>query len=197
MSTQEKNITKISLNHAEFIVLGLIAEHSSHAYNINKRIEERGMRNWTNIGRSSIYRVIKSLEKKRLTNKWIEEVDNRTLKVYNITENGSIILKEKVFNTIKEFIGKNDEDFYVAFSMLPILTKEQQIDAITNSLKKIKKNKKGLEKMLKENSQMPLNVRGLFFHPIKILGTDIEFLEWVLEEIKKRGEKVESKAYDK
>ncbi|MFX1313115.1 MAG: PadR family transcriptional regulator [Promethearchaeota archaeon] len=189
MSKKEKKIAKSSLNHAEFIVLGLIAEHSSHAYNINKRIEERGMRNWTNIGRSSIYRVIKRLEKKGLTNKWIEEVDNRTLNVYNITENGSRILKEKVFNTIKKFIGRNDENFYVAFSMLPILTHEQQVKAITSSLNTIKKHKKELEDMLEENSNMPLNVRGLFLHPIKILGTDIEFLNWVLDEIKQGGGK--------
>lgn len=197
MSQQEENNTIISLNHAEFIVLGLIAENPSHAYNINKRIEERGMRDWTNIGRSSIYRVIKSLEKKGLTDKWIEEVDNRTLKVYNITENGSRVLKEKVFNVIKEFIGKKDEDFYVAFSMLPILTQKQQFEAITNSINNIKKDIKGLEDMLEENSHMPLNVRGLFVHPIKILEIDIEFLNWVLEEIEKGGGKVDPEVYDK
>lgn len=197
MSPQEENNTIISLNHAEFIVLGLIAENPSHAYNINKRIEERGMRDWTNIGRSSIYRVIKSLEKKGLTDKWIEEVDNRTLKVYNITENGSRVLKEKVFNVIKEFIGKKDEDFYVAFSMLPILTQKQQFEAITNSINNIKKDIKGLEDMLEENSHMPLNVRGLFVHPIKILEIDIEFLNWVLEEIEKGGGKVDPEVYDK
>lgn len=197
MSTQEKSNTKTSLNHAEFIVLGLIAEYSSHAYDINKRIEERGMRDWTNIGRSSIYRVIKNLEKKGLTNKWIEEVDNRTLKVYNITENGFRILKEKVFNVISEFMGKKDEDFYVAFSMLPLLSQEEQIKAINHSLDKIKKHKKGLERMLEQNSHTPLNVRGLFEHPIRILGTDIEFLVWVLEEIKKGGGQIDPKSYGK
>ncbi len=197
MSPLEENNNIVSLNHAEFIVLGLIAENSSHAYNINKRIEERGMRGWTNIGRSSIYRVIKSLEEKGLTDKWIEEVDNRTLKVYNITEMGSRVLKEKVFNVIKEFIGKNDEDFYVAFSMLPILSHEEKIEAISNSLNIIIKHKKELEEMLDKNSHMPLNVRGLFLHPIKILGIDVEFLNWVLEEIKKGGGKVGPEAYGK
>ena len=185
MTAQEESNIKVSLNHAEFIVLGLIAENPSHAYSINKRIEDRGMRNWTNIGRSSIYRVIKDLEKKGLTDKWIEEVDNRILKVYNITEKGSKVLKEKVFRVISEFIGKKDEDFYVAFSLFPILTYEQQIEAINSSSNKIKKHKKELEDMLEKNSHRSLNVRGLFVHPIKILGIDIEFLNWVLEEIKK------------
>lgn len=197
MSPLEERNNMISLNHSEFVVLGLIAENPSHAYNINKRIEERGMRNWTNIGKSSIYRVIKSLEKKGLTDKWIEEVDNRTLKVYNITEKGSRVLREKVVNVIKEFIGKNDEDFYVAFSMLPILSHEEQIESISYSLNTIIKHKKELEEMLDESSHMPLNVRGLFLHPIKILGIDVEFLNWVLEEIKKGGGKVGPEAYGK
>ena len=189
------DIQNYVLKHRAFVLLGLVAEIPSHAYNINQRIEERGMRDWTNIGKSSIYNIITKLEDDGLVESYTEEVDNRIRKIYTITDYGSDILKNQVYKVLSEFIGKKDEDFYVAFSMLPILTKEQQIEAITKSLKKIKNNKKGLEKMLKENSQMPLNVRGLFFHPIKILETDIEFLEWVLEEIKEAKGQADPKAY--
>jgi len=51
--------------------------------------------------------------------------------------------------------------------------------------------------MLKENSKMPLNVRGLFIHPNKILQTNIEFLEMVLDEIKRGGGKIDKEAYNK
>ena len=166
--------TENGLTHKQFVLLGLIAEVPSHAYNINQRIEERGMRDWTAIGKSSIYRIIGELDDAEFIEFYEEEVDNRIRKVYNV---------------LSEFIGKKDEDFYVAFSMLPILTKKQQIDAITKALNKIKIHQRELEKMLEENSHMPLNVRGLFVHPIKILGTDIEFLEWVLKEIQKGGER--------
>ncbi len=185
------------LNHREFVVLGLIAEFPSHAYSINQRIDERGMRDWTSIGKSSIYSDLNNLEKSKLVDSYREEVDNRIRKVYRITDYGFEILKKKTYNVIKEFIGKNDENFYVAFSMLPILTKEKQIEAITNSINKIKINIKGLENMLAENSYMPLNVRGLFVHPIKILEIDIVFLNWVLEEIKKGGGKADPKAFGK
>ena len=185
------------LNHREFVVLGLIAEFPSHAYSINQRIDERGMRDWTSIGKSSIYSDLNNLEKSKLVDSYREEVDNRIRKVYRITDYGLEILKKKTYKVIKEFIGKNDENFYVAFSMLPILTQEQQTEAITNSINKIKKNVKGLEDMLEENSHMPLNVRGLFVHPIKILEIDIEFLNWVLEEIKKGESKVDPEAYGK
>ena len=185
------------LNHREFVVLGLIAEFPSHAYSINQRIDERGMRDWTSIGKSSIYSDLNNLEANGLVESYREEVDNRIRKVYKITEYGFEIVKKKAYKVINDFIGKNDENFYVAFSMLPILTKEQQIEAITNSINKIKINIKELENMLAENSLMPLNVRGLFVHPIKILEIDIVFLNWVLEEIKKGGGKVDPEAYDK
>jgi DNA-binding PadR family transcriptional regulator len=179
--TSEK---KYDLNHREFVVLGLIAEFSSHAYSINQRIDERGMREWTSIGKSSIYSDLNNLEENGLVNSHTEEVDNRIRKVYSITGYGSNILKTKTYNVLREFIGRNDDDFYVAFSMLPILTKEQQIEAFTNSLNTIEMHKKELEDMLKQNSKMPLNVRGLFLHPIKILETDVEFINIVLEEIR-------------
>ena len=177
----------LGLSHVAFAVLGLVAEHPCHGKDINERIEERGMREWTAIGKSSIYGVLKNLKKKDLVGSWVEEEDNRMVKMYQITPKGEIVLKSQIYRILNEFIGKNDQDFYMAFSMLPVLSQEEQIEAITNSLNSIRENKKELEQMLNKNSKMPLNVRGLFVHPIKILETDIEFLEWVLEEIKEEN----------
>ena len=180
-------------------------EGGCHAYDINKRIEDRGMRNWTNIGLdfsfSTIYRTLDRLEKDELVESFEEEIDNRSRKTYRITDLGYTILRKKVYNVLYNYIGRNDEDFYVAFSMFPILNLEEQVRVITNSLERIKKQKKELKIMLEESlaefPKMPLNVTGLFIHPIKILQADIEFLELVLEEIKKGGGNVEPEAYNK
>ena len=176
------------LSHKQFVVLGLIAETPSHAYNINQRIEERGMRDWTAIGKSSIYRIMIELEDTNLVEYYEEEVDHRKRKVYTITGYGAKILKEKVYNVIKGFIGKNDEDFYVAFSMLPLLNTDQLIEAFSYSIEIMKQHKIELENMLNVNPNFPINVSGLFIHPIKILETDILFMEWVIEKIKEGDE---------
>jgi len=191
MSSREESTNIISLNHAEFIVLGLIAENPSHAYNINKRIEERGMRNWTNIGRSSIYRVIKSLEKKGLTDKWIEEIDNRTINVYKITDLGSKILRDKVYKVISKFKGRRDPNYDVALSMYSVLSKEEQVRAFKNSLEIINNDIEMLiqqeeiskRESLKQWGGYPLNIKALFIRPIKVMETHIEFIEWMLKEI--------------
>ena len=50
-----------------------------------------------------------------------------------------------------------------------------------------------LEERLTEYPKMPINVTGLFIHPIKILQADIDFLELVLEKINKMKLKNEKK----
>lgn len=193
MSTDEST----ELTHVAFAVLGLVSEHPCHGKDINKRIKERGMRAWTAIGESSVYGVLKKLKEKELVDSWSEEENNRLVKIYKITEKGTKLLIKKIYKVLNEFIGRNDPDFYMAFSMLPYLTEEEQVEVFTNSLNTIKKHKLELEKMLNENSKMPLNVRGLFIHPSKILQTDIEFLEMVLDEIKRGGGKIDPEAYNK
>ena len=198
-----KNQTNYELKHRPFVVLGLIAENPNgdHAYSINKKIEDRGMRNWTSIGvdfsLSTIYRILEKFKKAKLVVSYLEEVDNRERRVYKITDYGFTILKNKIFGVLKTFFGKKDEDFYVAYSMFPFLSKEEQIEAFTTSVNTIRIHKEELEKMLEKNSMLPINVTGLFKHPIKILQTDIEFLEWVLKEIKEGKNNFDPKAYGK
>lgn len=50
------------LTSAEVAVLGLLAEAPRHGYELEGLIAERGMREWTEIGFSSIYFLIKKLE---------------------------------------------------------------------------------------------------------------------------------------
>ena len=187
----------LELSHVSFTVLGLISEYPCHGKDINGRIEERGMRAWTAIGESSVYGVLRNLKENGLVDSWMEEENNRLVKIYKITDKGINLLKKRIYKTLNEYNGRNDPDFYMAFSMLPYLSEKELIEVFKNSLKTIKKHKLELEKMLGENSKMPLNVRGLFIHPINILQTDIEFLEMVLDEIKKGGGQINTKTHNK
>ncbi len=193
MSTEENSV----LSHVAFAVLGLVSEHPCHGKDIDERIKKRGMRAWTAIGKSSIYGVLKNLKENNLVESWIEEENNRLVKIYKITSKGTRLLKNKIYKILNEYIGRNDPDFYMAFSMLPYLSEEEQIEAFSNSLNTLKKHKIELEKMLEKNSTTPLNVRGLFIHPIKILNTDIEFLKDVIDEIRRGGGQVDPDTYSR
>ncbi|GAA1688264.1 hypothetical protein GCM10009830_39810 [Glycomyces endophyticus] len=55
-----------SLTDAELTVLGLLVEAPRHGYALERVIEERGVRDWTALGFSSIYYVIDRLAKRGL-----------------------------------------------------------------------------------------------------------------------------------
>lgn len=52
-----------ALTDAELLLLGLVAEMPRHGYQLGQVIEQRGMREWTRIGFSSIYFVLGKLQK--------------------------------------------------------------------------------------------------------------------------------------
>jgi DNA-binding PadR family transcriptional regulator len=191
-----------NLKHKQFAILGLLAENpqGEYPYNINKKIEERGMKAWTNIGYnfslSTIYRILDRLEEDGLVESYTEEVDNRERNVYSMSALGWEALGNKIYTVLKEYEGRGDENFYLAYSMFIYLPKEKRIEVFTNSLNKIKKHKEELEKMLKEVENTPMTVTGLFKHPIMVLQTDVEFLEWVLEKIRKGDDEFGPEAYD-
>ncbi|HIP96867.1 MAG TPA: hypothetical protein EYH32_06595 [Anaerolineae bacterium] len=51
------------MTNAELAILSLIAEQPRHGYEIEQVIEERRMREWTEIGFTSIYYLLKKLER--------------------------------------------------------------------------------------------------------------------------------------
>src|SRR3954447_26224268 len=56
----------MALTDGELTLLGLLAEQPRHGYDLEKVIEERGVRAWTALGFSSIYYVLDKLAKRGL-----------------------------------------------------------------------------------------------------------------------------------
>jgi len=60
------------MTNAELAILSLIAQQPRHGYEIEQVIEERGMRDWTEVGFSSIYYLLNKLEKDSLIEGHVE-----------------------------------------------------------------------------------------------------------------------------
>ena len=82
------------MTNAELAILSLVAERPRHGYEIEHVIEERGMRDWTEIGFSSIYYLLKKLEKEGLIAGQLEEAARGPArKVYSVTQAGHQALR--------------------------------------------------------------------------------------------------------
>jgi DNA-binding PadR family transcriptional regulator len=68
------------MTKAELAILGLVAEKPRHGYEIEGVIEARGMRDWTEIGFSSIYYLLKKLEDKGLVTGQLEKASESGMK---------------------------------------------------------------------------------------------------------------------
>src|SRR5262245_48061580 len=88
------------LTDAELLLLGLVAEMPRHGYQLEQEIGRRGMREWTQIGFSSVYYVLGELEKAALVR--AKEPDGaRAKKTFSITAAGRRALKARTLAALR------------------------------------------------------------------------------------------------
>lgn len=90
------------LTNAETALLGLLAERPAHAWQLQKDIESRGMRTWTDLSQSNIYKQLRSLEAAGNVVSTDEVVEGRLRKVFAITDAGRAALAESLLSLLGE-----------------------------------------------------------------------------------------------
>ena len=91
------------MTNAELAILSLIAEQPRHGYQIDQVIQARGMREWTEVGFSSIYYLLKKLEGQGLIEGRLQEAERGPArKVYAATPAGERALKIAVLDTLSK-----------------------------------------------------------------------------------------------
>jgi DNA-binding PadR family transcriptional regulator len=120
---------------ARFAILGLLLERPRHGYALDRLIEERGMRNWTDIGFSSIYWVLDRLVADGLAEVQEVQTDGRAggRKVYRATDAGVRAWRDEAVAALGDF-GRPVEDFFVALSGLPALDPDEARAALERRL---------------------------------------------------------------
>jgi DNA-binding PadR family transcriptional regulator len=102
-----------------------------YTYEIEKIIEERNMRYWTEISFSTLYYELNKLEKKQLVNSNIQlSKNNVTQKIYTINISGKRAMKKKVkevLSNIEKIIWQID----LGMANICMLTKDETIESFT------------------------------------------------------------------
>lgn len=175
------------ISDLEAAILGLIYEEPQYGYQLEKTIEGWGMRNWTQIGFSSIYYVLKKLEKKELVISKLEKVEGKpSRKVFTITELGRKTMKEK----LKDILSWNKKlinPFDLGLAYLNYLEPAEVIEYLENYRESAQGRIKFLESSVKTQEQMgaPYHVVALFSRPLSGLKTDMEWINEFIDKIKK------------
>ena len=123
------------LSNAELALLGLIIEQPRHAYEIEQVIEDRVMRSWTEIGFSSIYRILNKLEKSGLLSGKMQPPEGRgpARKVYHPTPAGNAAWQQAALHSLAHPERKYS-NFLLGLDSLTALPPEEAQLAVKENL---------------------------------------------------------------
>lgn len=163
---------------SELLILGLIAEMPRHGYELEQVIEKRGMREWTQIGFSSIYYVLGKLEKKELIIAEIPE-NSTARKCYQLTKTGNQVLVEQTLATLTT-VQSNYPPLMLGMIHLSTLTRDQVLGALTIRIKALAEEKKRIENIHFDQQPLPDCVDAIFEFSLGQLKFEEEWTERTL-----------------
>jgi len=118
------------MTDAELAILGLVCERERYGYEIEAVIEERGMREWTAIGFSSIYYLLKKLQQDGLVRSRLEEGGRGAArKVYQATEQGRSEMQSETLARLSQ-VRPSPSPFLLGIANAPGLPLEEVIEAV-------------------------------------------------------------------
>jgi DNA-binding PadR family transcriptional regulator len=169
------------MTNAELAILSLVAERPRHGYEIEQVIEERGMREWTEIGFSSIYYLLKKLEREGLVKGQLEKAERGPArKVYHITPAGTEAQRTSLLHALSVPYSHHSS-LLLGIAGLPAVSPAEAItalrqyrDALTARLANVQTRRENLH-------PLPYFVDALFGYSIMMIETE---LKWVAKFIK-------------
>jgi DNA-binding PadR family transcriptional regulator len=123
-------MTESGLSNAEAALLGLLAERSKHPYQIEKDVEYRDMRSWTDLSMSSIYKLLRKLEDQEFVSSSTSITEgNRARKEYRISDSGAEALAVKLRALLRRPEILKDP-FHVAIYNSDLLERDELVSCL-------------------------------------------------------------------
>ena len=160
----------------------MLCERPQYGYDIDRTIEDRGMRNWTQIGFSSIYYVLKRLEKSGLITSDMEAVEGKpSRRNYTVTDSGRTAMKDKVVDALSS-CPKLVSPFDLGIANLDLLSGEEAISCLQRHIENLNERARFLENGIAESMGRgdPYRVTFLFELPLVQLEAERECVEKIM-----------------
>jgi DNA-binding PadR family transcriptional regulator len=165
------------MTNAELAILSLIAEKPRHGYEIEQVIEERGMREWTEVGFSSIYYLLKKLEHGGLIEGQLEEAERGPArKVYGVTKAG----KEARHAALLEALSVPQPHYsplLLAIGNLPGVSQEEALAALRKHRDTLAIRLVLLKLRWEEQRPLPYFIDAMFDYSLTMLKTEVDWIE--------------------
>ncbi|MEK4064669.1 MULTISPECIES: PadR family transcriptional regulator [Paenibacillus] len=177
-----------SLSNVEFILLQIIAESKqASGYQINKLIEQRGYREWANIGTTSIYNGLQKLKDKGLIRS--EQSGHKSGKgplpsTFVMLEDGMHTLRKEVIISLTTS-RERDNRFDLGLAALPFIGINEAVEALQTRQNFLEESLRNIAQKYESQGgcRLPLHVRALFLHPMSLIENEKIFVANLINEL--------------
>ena len=172
------------MTNAELAILSLIAESPRHGYEIEQIIEVRGMREWTEIGFSSIYYLLKKLEKAALVESELIPTQGRgkVRRVYQVTAEGRAALRDATLEALSH-PQQSYPAILLGIANLPFVSAEQAEVALRSYREEIVERLAHVTARAESQNPLPDHVQYLFGYSLMMLEAEKNWVEKIIQKM--------------
>jgi DNA-binding PadR family transcriptional regulator len=174
----------MALTDGELTLLGLLVEQPRHGYDLEKVIEERGVRAWTALGFSSIYYVLDKLAKRGLVEPVSAPTSAKSRVVFRATTTGHELCATATREAL-ETLTPVHARVLVAMANSPGLPEADVTAGLTRRLDALRAQLVEVRTTRSAQQPLPTAASAIFAYGEAMLTADIEWTETTLRTLTK------------
>ena len=178
-------------NNSELALLTILVEGPQHGYQLEQVIEGRGLREWTEIGFSSIYYLLDKMQKVGwVTSEMQPEAGRPTRRVYSLTSEGMQVTTQAVHQrlTAPRYLSG---DFMLGLANQLLISPEERLASIQTYRATLDERYADVERKW-QSARTPVTpmtgvVNDLFDHSLKMITAEMAWLDDWIERHRRDG----------
>ncbi len=172
------------MTNAELAVLSLIIEKPRYGYDIERVIEERGMREWTDIGFSSIYYILNKLAKDGYVEaRSTESAGHRPArKVYHTTSAGRAAWHEATLEALS-VPQRRSSPLQIGLSNLFGIPHHEALAALQSYREALRAHRDHV--IVRRDAQRPLHmiIEAMFDQTLSVMDAELAWLDNFIQQL--------------
>jgi DNA-binding PadR family transcriptional regulator len=176
------------MTNAELAVLGLVVEQPRHGYQIEQMIEQRGMRRWTDIGFSSIYFLLKKLERGGFIEGRLERTERGPArKVYRATPSGLEAFHAAVIEALS-MPQPRHRHLLLGLANLPAISQAEALAALRQYSQCLNARREILKAHRESLHPHPYFVEAIFDYNLTMMQAELEWAERFIKQVQTQSQ---------
>lgn len=182
------------MSEAELTILSLLAESARYGHELQKIIDERGLREWVAIGFSSIFYLLNKLETQQMIfGELRPDSTGVPRKLYALTSSGRGVLQTAISDLLRQphAFGSG---FELGLANLSVLKPAQVYQTLQHHQADLQSRLEAIEKSWERHQREEVGsdaIRALYTHSISVMHAELAWMTTFLEDWVKRYPGVE------